>query len=660
MVKGLGDFTKKKVKVGRKVPRANESKIKVKAKKIHVPLQSTMVAEGNKDDREILTKIIKQLHHYSEPHRVQALQESKTFLASCAAPDSHIAQLFPEMMALLFKEDHETRDALVESIAYSMQRLKAESFVPVMSLLVSYLCSGLTHVNKSIRRDSLQILLVILEKGAWLVADQMDQLLQHIIMILQDRTLPLLLNTASSSSADHKQSSSGKKVKLSMFQLTLKVIRSLVHVQKISSSEQAAADGCLLHCHPLQSNTTESFGLVMLRGRQLMSNVSTKTTTIISLDMRMKFLERLAQIWRDMSTTEDNLLALNIIEALREIAKVILVLIKMPLVDASQLPAVHQRLVETLFEGFPFVCKETVVACPGSAMEIQSKLQAGMLNIEVCEIAFHHIMSRGLESSTQLIYEQVRQHMMEVLRDSLQQLCQQSANDFHSEIAQKIFSCSSLFTYEHAESLAMLQMFMSHVGEFLVQLQTSGNTNIPRSVLSAAVRSLSELSVHTAGHCRSQQQQPRHAKPLFLSMLHVLSHTIEVVVKFNLMASTLLSTFVDALKQVLQHVRNELQEDESHNSNNLLGNKEDIQIAQTLFSKCTKLLSRSSLTGSSTALTYNYLQLATPQRHHILSLLSLLPNDHFATSLRDLLDTTTDTVVNDDDVTVLLDLLGYR
>lgn len=69
--KTLNDFAKKKVKVGRKVKRANV-----------VPLQNQGVLEDGESSRDAINRVIKQLHHYAESTRLNALTKVKDMLAS--------------------------------------------------------------------------------------------------------------------------------------------------------------------------------------------------------------------------------------------------------------------------------------------------------------------------------------------------------------------------------------------------------------------------------------------------------------------------------------------------------------------------------------------------------------------------------------------------
>ncbi len=148
--KGGKDFVKKKVKLGRKVKSSTESKIKLRTKAIHVPHQSSILSEqSDHNELESANKLVKQLHHYSEHHRVQALIGIKSFLTTITVqPERYISFIFPDMIELIFKDDHETRDTLVSVISSTVQKLKAESFISIMHVLVSYLCSGLTNLNK--------------------------------------------------------------------------------------------------------------------------------------------------------------------------------------------------------------------------------------------------------------------------------------------------------------------------------------------------------------------------------------------------------------------------------------------------------------------------------------------------------------------------------
>lgn len=145
------DFKKKKVKVGRKVKRANITEIKVKSKQIVIQSQYSDNTVTNIIDNNTINIIKKQLHHNSETMRLSALNKIKSLLTSInkeQSDDSFISLLFPEIIEMLFHEDKDTRSLVKEIAAYALELFRYESFQYVMPVIVTYICSGLTHLHK--------------------------------------------------------------------------------------------------------------------------------------------------------------------------------------------------------------------------------------------------------------------------------------------------------------------------------------------------------------------------------------------------------------------------------------------------------------------------------------------------------------------------------
>ena len=113
--KKQGDFSQKRVKVGRKVKRDNVTKITVKSKSVYIPTQILDDSErGSEHDRVKL--MLRQLHHYSGPNRVRALDELKKFLVGSNDYNKWIALVFPEIIELIFDEEKDTRVAVISVI----------------------------------------------------------------------------------------------------------------------------------------------------------------------------------------------------------------------------------------------------------------------------------------------------------------------------------------------------------------------------------------------------------------------------------------------------------------------------------------------------------------------------------------------------------------
>lgn len=146
--KTLNDFAKKKVKVGRKVKRANVTEIKVKSRRIVVPLQNQGVLEDGESSRDAINRVIKQLHHYAESTRLNALNKVKDMLNSTVPFDSFVTLILPEVIELLFNDEKEPRNVVTEVVALMLGKYPGDVFLPVISVTITYICSGLTHLHK--------------------------------------------------------------------------------------------------------------------------------------------------------------------------------------------------------------------------------------------------------------------------------------------------------------------------------------------------------------------------------------------------------------------------------------------------------------------------------------------------------------------------------
>ena len=145
------DFAKKKVKVGRKVKRANITEIKVKSKFIHVPIQNQVSFNDIEDTRVAVSLLIKQLHHYSESTRTSALHKLKDILNTNSVElleSSFISLVLPEVIELIFNAEKDVRTVVIEVLSIMLSKYNSDDFLSVISVLITYICSGLTHLHK--------------------------------------------------------------------------------------------------------------------------------------------------------------------------------------------------------------------------------------------------------------------------------------------------------------------------------------------------------------------------------------------------------------------------------------------------------------------------------------------------------------------------------
>ncbi len=187
---GSADFKKRTAKVGKKVERATVTKISVESKQINVPLQSKISLGDAKDERSVFNKIVKQLRHYSHSNRTQALEDLQNFLLTCQDPESYSSLVVPEGMELLFDDNADAREALLALMCIVTTNVEAKIIEPVMPVLVTYICSGLTSLNKGVRKDSLLLLgQISVTKVARLLPPFTNKILQNILGLLDKASL---------------------------------------------------------------------------------------------------------------------------------------------------------------------------------------------------------------------------------------------------------------------------------------------------------------------------------------------------------------------------------------------------------------------------------------------------------------------------------------
>lgn len=148
--KPLADFKKKKVKLGKQLPKSNVTTIAVKSKKLIIPNQHGLDNGNAASHRDILDKITKQMNHYNTAAKVHAFENCKAFLTECEDPSQHIAVIIPTAMELLYDDDKDTRKALIGLITCCLKLCNQIAFESVMGIIVTFICSGLTSLQKVI------------------------------------------------------------------------------------------------------------------------------------------------------------------------------------------------------------------------------------------------------------------------------------------------------------------------------------------------------------------------------------------------------------------------------------------------------------------------------------------------------------------------------
>eukprot|EP00598_Pedospumella_elongata_P016312 CAMPEP_0184989504 /NCGR_PEP_ID=MMETSP1098-20130426/28766_1 /TAXON_ID=89044 /ORGANISM="Spumella elongata, Strain CCAP 955/1" /LENGTH=976 /DNA_ID=CAMNT_0027514525 /DNA_START=17 /DNA_END=2947 /DNA_ORIENTATION=- len=422
--KTLNDFAKKKVKVGRKVKRANVTEIKVKSRRIVVPLQNQGVLEDGESSRDAINRVIKQLHHYAESTRLNALNKVKDMLNSTVEFDSFVTLMLPEVVELLFNDEKEPRNVVTEVFSLMLGKYPSDVFLPVISVAITYICSGLTHLHKGIRKDSLVLLKAIALKYPELLVPYMEKVLKHTLLLLTDSfqaaSAPLVQQRDVQISATQVTASKAmagaagvKGVKPTMFILILEVLAALLEFEARRTSNsftasRSGANGVQFSFNPTFASNAALLlsGFGMSRNGQSIGNDSsasaakanTSNSNGLPIPLLLEILDSTGTVWQNLVMNSSSV-SIDTIASLHAVTRILLSIshsVKnqgLDLETKHRLWARFNAILGLLFRHFPHSCIEATLAPAGSEKDRVGRQKVEQLDVALCEIAFIYISS---------------------------------------------------------------------------------------------------------------------------------------------------------------------------------------------------------------------------------------------------------------------------
>jgi pre-rRNA-processing protein IPI1 len=145
------DFAKKKVKVGRKLERQNETKTTFKIRKLNIAKQSVA---SDKSGQEVnsrgltLREILGQISHYSPAVRKEAMSGLKDFFT--LHPNTltvHVGAVFDRVSDIVSDSDPAVRKEFRSLISFLLRNTEKASLQPFLKMYLIYVCSGMSHVQ---------------------------------------------------------------------------------------------------------------------------------------------------------------------------------------------------------------------------------------------------------------------------------------------------------------------------------------------------------------------------------------------------------------------------------------------------------------------------------------------------------------------------------
>ncbi|ETK90115.1 hypothetical protein L915_06046, partial [Phytophthora nicotianae] len=224
------DFKRPKRKVGRRAaPAANVTSVGITSRRINLLEQSLLQDKAGAAQlthrRQALPELLQQAGHYNAHVRQRALQGLKELATQATAANlrANASVLLERFLPTLLDEEAVVREAAVQAWKAILPVLRS-ALAPFATLVATYLCSGLTHLQVGVRQDALKAIGELVDEAPELLRDDagreaLARLLENfrdLICAAQTQgirmmnTYDLLMGTESSNSAG-KKGSSGRK-----------------------------------------------------------------------------------------------------------------------------------------------------------------------------------------------------------------------------------------------------------------------------------------------------------------------------------------------------------------------------------------------------------------------------------------------------------------
>ncbi|ELT91176.1 hypothetical protein CAPTEDRAFT_37340, partial [Capitella teleta] len=179
------DFNKVKLKVGRKLPRAdNETNTAFRTRDIQLREQFHTADGSEPTTRRKLNvkELLSQCQHFSASVRreaVSGLHELLTFHPDVIS--SNLSLLLERVSELFVDKDAEVRSNVTKLLRVLFLGISLQNMSPFFSLLSAHLCCAMTHIYDDIKGDSLSILDLCLEHYPSLVTADSSRILENFL-----------------------------------------------------------------------------------------------------------------------------------------------------------------------------------------------------------------------------------------------------------------------------------------------------------------------------------------------------------------------------------------------------------------------------------------------------------------------------------------------
>ena len=183
------DFKKKKLKVGRKLPMPdNVTKTSFKARSVNISqqnLKQDIEQSGTNLKGRHLKELLRSCSHYNIKAREETLSGLKDLFQNYPGIlKDNLNAALQQILHLMTDVESSVRKRLLALLSVIFQSLSETEISPFFASIVAYLCSAMTHLDESIRSDSMKFLDLCLDAFPRLVKAHAKNIIINFINVI--------------------------------------------------------------------------------------------------------------------------------------------------------------------------------------------------------------------------------------------------------------------------------------------------------------------------------------------------------------------------------------------------------------------------------------------------------------------------------------------
>ena len=126
------------------------------------------------------------MNHYSLGNRANALKSIGSFLSECREPTQYIAIIVPNILELVLDKELKVRESLATLLKNIWIQFPFRAFSAVQKITITYINSGLTSLERGIRKTTAIMLLDLVSVHPTFIEIQFNQIITQMLTLLSE------------------------------------------------------------------------------------------------------------------------------------------------------------------------------------------------------------------------------------------------------------------------------------------------------------------------------------------------------------------------------------------------------------------------------------------------------------------------------------------